>query len=71
MNSECKVELQENLLQKFFGSKNFANFQRQLNMYGFKHLVGDVNRLAYYHEYFLRGRLSLTVMIHRNPKKGM
>jgi HSF-type DNA-binding len=42
----------------------FASFQRQLNLYGFIKLMGNhVDKGAYYHELFLRGRPELSKLM--------
>ncbi|KAJ3378110.1 stress-responsive transcription factor hsf1 [Lobulomyces angularis] len=62
-----------NVLPKFFSTQNFASFQRQLNIYGFK-VVANVkksqhvkNREAgvFFHPKFLRGRKDLLPEIRR------
>lgn len=70
IDKDQKIVLETVLLVKFFTSPNFTNFQRQLNMYGFKHLMGTTEKLAYYHESFLRMKPGLTEHIRRLARKG-
>lgn len=67
---EFKKILEDHVLPKFFQSNSFLNFQRQLNMYGFKHLMSGYDKLAYYNEFFLRTKPGLTSRIKRIPRKG-
>lgn len=47
--------------------REFASFQRQLNIYGFLRLNGQgPDQKAYYHELFLQGRPELCSLIPRN-----
>jgi hypothetical protein len=47
--------------------KNFASFQRQLNIYGFLRMIKEgPDQDSYYHEFFLRGRPETSCLIRRN-----
>jgi HSF-type DNA-binding len=47
--------------------KNFASFQRQLNVYGFLRMIKEgPDQDSYYHEFFLRGRPETSCLIRRN-----
>ena len=48
----------------------WASFCRQLNLYGFRRLTGGLDKGGYYHELFLRGKVSLAYGIHRMRVKG-
>ncbi|KAI9219617.1 hypothetical protein BC828DRAFT_349184, partial [Blastocladiella britannica] len=72
---EDQEELAKSVLPKFFKSKNFSSFVRQLNMYAFykvPHLThgtlggsSDDNRWEFMNEYFKRGQPDLLCMIQR------
>jgi HSF-type DNA-binding len=49
---------------------NYASFQRQLNLYGFKSMSQGPDKGGYYHELFLRGRPDLAARITRQKFKG-
>jgi HSF-type DNA-binding len=49
-----------------FQQSDFLSFQRQLNMYGFLRLTGrGPDKNAYYHNFFLRGKPELSILIPR------
>jgi HSF-type DNA-binding len=51
----------------FTHQKNFASFQRQLNIYGFLRMIKEgPDQDSYYHEFFLRGRQETSCLIRRN-----
>jgi HSF-type DNA-binding len=56
------------VLPHFFqGQNEFGSFQRQLNLYGFLRMTAQgPDQHAYYHEYFLRNRPHLCVLITRS-----
>jgi HSF-type DNA-binding len=58
-----------NVLPVYFGNhREYASFQRQLNIYNFLRLANKgPDQGAYYHELFLRGRQDLCALIPRNP----
>jgi hypothetical protein len=59
------------VLPMFFKHSKLASFQRQLSLYGFIRLTHDgLDRGAYYHECFLRGRYFLSSKIVRTRVKG-
>ena len=59
------------VLPLYFKHSKLSSFQRQLSLYGFKRLTGDgLDRGAYYHPCFLRGRPFLTSKIQRTRVKG-
>lgn len=60
----------ERVLPSYFLQSNFASFQRQLNLYGFKRLASATDKGGYYHELFLRGKPELACYIQRHKKKG-
>jgi HSF-type DNA-binding len=57
-----KVAFPEVLKRYFPSQTEYSSFQRQLNIYGFFRLIGDV----YYHELFLRGRPAMATLIPRS-----
>lgn len=63
-------KIQRHILPKYFKSGVYASFQRQLNMYNFKHLTSGGDAGAYYHELFLRGKPDLCEGIQRMRIKG-
>ena len=63
-------EFVNHVMPKYFKQTKMASFQRQLNLYGFNRLTGGVDKGAYYHELFLRGKVSLAYDIHRMRVKG-
>ena len=58
------------VMPKYFKQTKMASFQRQLNLYGFNRLTGGLDKGGYYHELFLRGKVSLAYDIHRMRVKG-
>jgi hypothetical protein len=52
-------EFELHVLPKYFNQTKYRSFQRQLNLYGFRRLHQDLDRGAYYHELFLKGRPNL------------
>ncbi|CAB9523374.1 Heat stress transcription factor [Seminavis robusta] len=60
----------ERILPSYFLQSNFASFQRQLNLYGFKRLSSAQDRGGYYHELFLRGKPEFACFIQRIKRKG-
>jgi HSF-type DNA-binding len=57
-----KAAFPEVLKRYFPNQTEYSSFQRQLNIYGFFRLIGDV----YYHELFLRGRPAMATLIPRS-----
>lgn len=63
-------EFVNHVMPKYFKQSKMASFQRQLNLYGFNRLTGGIDKGGYYHELFLRGKVSLAYDIHRMRVKG-
>ena len=63
-------EFVNHVMPKYFKQSKMASFQRQLNLYGFSRLTGGIDKGGYYHELFLRGKVSLAYDIHRMRVKG-
>mmetsp|Transcript_4733 Transcript_4733/g.6899 ORF Transcript_4733/g.6899 Transcript_4733/m.6899 type:complete len:389 (-) Transcript_4733:79-1245(-) len=63
-------EFVNHVMPKYFKQTKMASFQRQLNLYGFNRLTGGIDKGGYYHELFLRGKVSLAFDIHRMRVKG-
>jgi HSF-type DNA-binding len=63
-----KQRLVNDVLPHFFqGQNEFGSFQRQLNLYGFLRMTAQgPDQHAYYHEYFLRNRPHLCVLMTRS-----
>jgi len=62
------------ILPQHFAHAKFESFNRSVNGWGFKRLLGDgPDKKTYYHECFLRGRPDLTRLMHRlcNPGKRL
>ena len=51
------------LIPFYFQTKRWKSFQKQLNVYGFKKLLG--NRRVYYHQYFVEDQPSLMNLMKR------
>jgi len=62
---------QKYVLPKYYNTRVYSTFQRQLNMYDFKRLSRGRDKGAYYHERFLRGREDLVWRIQRKILKGV
>lgn len=58
------------ILSQYFDTSKMSSFQRQLSLYGFTRLTKGKDRGGYYHELFLRGKLSLAHNIQRTKVKG-
>jgi HSF-type DNA-binding len=56
---------------RYFNQSKLTSFQRQLNLYGFNRLTQGRDRGGYYHEYFLRGKPSLSMRMTRVKVKGI
>lgn len=63
-------EFVDHVMPHYFKQTKMASFQRQLNLYGFNRLTGGLDKGGYYHEMFLRGKVSLAYDIHRMRVKG-
>ena len=63
-------EFVNHIMPHYFKQSKMASFQRQLNLYGFNRLTGGLDKGGYYHEMFLRGKVSLAFDIHRKRVKG-
>jgi hypothetical protein len=63
-------EFLNHVMPHYFKQTKMASFQRQLNLYGFSRLTGGLDKGGYYHELFLRGKVSLAYEIHRQRVKG-
>lgn len=63
-------EFVSHIMPKYFNQSKMASFQRQLNLYGFNRLTGGLDKGGYYHELFLRGKVSLAYDINRMRVKG-
>jgi hypothetical protein len=63
-------EFVNHVMPHYFKQTKMASFQRQLNLYGFSRLTGGLDKGGYYHELFLRGKVSLAYEIHRQRVKG-
>lgn len=63
-------EFVNHIMPKYFKQSKMASFQRQLNLYGFSRLTGGLDKGGYYHELFLRGKVSLAYKINRMRVKG-
>lgn len=63
-------EFVNHVMPKYFKQTKMASFQRQLNLYGFNRLTGGLDKGGYYHELFLKGKVSLAYDIHRMRVKG-
>jgi HSF-type DNA-binding len=63
-----KQRFVNDVLPHFFHSqREFGSFQRQLNLYGFLRMTAQgPDQHAYYHEYFLRNRPHLCVLMTRS-----
>jgi HSF-type DNA-binding len=55
---------------RYFKQSKLTSFQRQLNLYGFNRLTRGLDRGAYYHELFLRGKPALCHRMFRIKIKG-
>lgn len=59
------------IMPRFFPHiTKLASFQRQLNLYGFQRITHGIDRRAYYHERFLRGKEFLAHGVNRTKVKG-
>jgi len=63
-------EFVSHIMPKYFKQSKMASFQRQLNLYGFSRLTSGLDKGGYYHELFLRGKVSLAYDINRMRVKG-
>ncbi|CAB9529364.1 shock factor protein [Seminavis robusta] len=54
----------------FPAMKNYASFQRQLNLYDFIRFTGGPEKGSYWHKFFIQGQPDLCHCIKRNKIKG-
>jgi len=64
------VLFSEVILPKYFKKCKISSFYRQLNLYSFIRLTSCRKSIAYYNEFFLRGKPNLTMRIVRTKVKG-
>lgn len=64
------IEFTHAIMPFYFRQTKLASFRRQLNIYGFLRITQGIDKGAYYHEYFLRGRYFLAERILRQKLKG-
>ena len=60
----------DTVMQVHFKHTKITSFQRQLNLYGFRHITRGPDTGAYYHEFFLRDRPKLCLRMRRQKIKG-
>ena len=65
-----REEFVDQILKRYFLSTKWISFVRQLNLYGFIRLTHGLDNSGYYHEKFLRGKVSLAYDIKRMKLKG-
>lgn len=53
-----------------FGQTKLTSFRRQLNLYGFKRVSSGIDKGAYYHSLFLRGKPELCSQMFRTAIKN-
>lgn len=59
------------VMPEFFRQSKWSSFQRQLNLYGFNRITANcLDKGAYYHESFLRGKSQLSKNVARQRVKG-
>lgn len=58
------------VMNKYFKQTKLTSFQRQLNLYAFKRISTGPDKGSYYHELFLRGKVSLCSLMIRMRVKG-
>lgn len=63
-------EFVNHVMPHYFKQTKMASFQRQLNLYGFNRITSGLDKGGYYHEMFLRGKVSLSYDIQRQRVKG-
>ena len=56
---------EEKVVPLFFFSCKYSSFVRQANGWGFRRICKGLDRNAYYHRFFLRGRLDLCRLMKR------
>jgi hypothetical protein len=63
-------EFSNAIMPFYFRQTKLASFRRQLNIYGFLRITQGLDKGAYYHECFLRGKYFLAERILRQKLKG-
>jgi hypothetical protein len=63
-------EFSNAIMPIYFRQTKLASFRRQLNIYGFLRITQGLDKGAYYHECFLRGKIFLAERILRQKLKG-
>jgi hypothetical protein len=63
-------EFSDHVMPHYFRQSKLTSFQRQLNLYGFCRLTRGRDSGGYYHELFLRGKISLARKMQRTKIKG-
>lgn len=72
LTSPCASSLLVAIFHRYFKQTKLASFQRQVNLYGFSKVSAGLDKGAYYHPLFLRGRPELCELMVRttNVVKG-
>lgn len=59
------------VMPRFFNQSKYSSFQRQLHMYNFERITGNVtDKGAYHHPHFLRGQPALSLNMKRTRING-
>jgi hypothetical protein len=58
------------VMSRYFKQTKYKSFQRQLHLYGFRRILGGMDKDAYFHSMFIRNKKSMSLRMTRQKIKG-
>ena len=63
-------EFARTIMPRYFKQTQYKSFQRQLHIYGFHRITQGVDKGAYYHDMFIKGKKAASLRMTRRKIKG-